>query len=388
MNVREYSKKVNDYVIELRRYFHQYPELSMQEFETSKKIQAELDKIGIDYKVYDELGVIARIEGRSKGKTIMLRADMDALGVSEESDFEFKSKHDGVMHACGHDGHMAMLLGAAKILNEIKDSFDGTVVLCFQPSEENGSGAKKVMIDKGNVLDGVDGAFGIHVWSAVPTGKVSIEAGPRMASADVFQITVKGSSGHGSMPHQTVDPILVASEIVVNLQSIVSREINPLDSVVISIGAFNAGDAYNAISDTAILKGTARCFDKKIWADLDKRITRIAKNIASAHLAEVEIDYVKAVGPTVNDPKCSELAQRVVTKLAGEDAVYLMKHTTAAEDFSFYADAVPSCFAFLGIGNSAKKTDAPQHHKSFAIDEDALELGVALHVQYTLDFLK
>lgn len=387
MNVKQLASEISDYVIQLRRHFHMYPESSLQEFETSKKIKEELDKIGVKYKTVGDTGVLAEIDGKSPGKTILLRADMDALEVEEKNTHEYVSKNVGRMHACGHDGHTAMLLGATKILNETKDLWDGKVVLCFQPAEEVAKGAK-IMIEQGNALDGVDGAFGIHLWSDVPVGKVSVEEGPRMASADFFTMTVTGFSGHGSMPHQTIDPIVVGSSIVMNLQPIVSREMNPLEPVVITVGTFNGGTRFNIIPDKAVLTGTVRCFNKEIWKDIDKKIERVASNIASAYRATISLDYTKATPPTINNPKASSLAKESVVKLLGEDGVYFMEKTPGGEDFAYFADKVPSVFAFVGIRNDDKKANFPHHHECFQMDEDALEIGTALYVQYAMDFLK
>ena len=298
--------------------------------------------------IISDTGVVAKIEGKAPGKTVLLRADMDALEVEEKNTHEYVSKNPGKMHACGHDGHTSMLIGAAKLLNETKDSWSGTVVLCFQPAEEIAEGAK-MMIEQGNVLEGVDGAFGIHLWSNVPVGKISVEAGPRMASADFYTLTVKGSSGHGSMPHQTIDPIVAGSAVVMNLQPIVSREMNPLEPVVITVGTFNSGTRFNVIPDKAVLSGTVRCFNKDIWKDIDKKIERVASNTAAAYRAEIELDYQKKTPPTVNAPEASERARASVVKILGEDGVYLMEKTSAAEDFAYYADRVPRPDARQGI---------------------------------------
>ena len=223
----------------LRSLFHQYPELSMEEYETSKKIKEELDKMGIEYRSAANTGIIATINGDKPGKTIALRADMDALPVEELTDFDFKTKIDGHMHACGHDSHMAMLLGAAKILNDMKEQINGTVRLIFQPAEENANGAHAMIRD--GAIDGVDSIFGIHIWAQIPVGKVSLEAGPRMASTDWFYIDVKGKGGHGSQPENCIDAVVVSSAIVMNLQTLVSRETRPHNPLVLSIGLLNSG---------------------------------------------------------------------------------------------------------------------------------------------------
>lgn len=386
MDIKKLAHEISEDVIQLRRHFHMHPESSLQEFETSKKIQEELAKLGVDYRVVSDTGVLATIHGKEPGRTVLLRADMDALEVEEKNEHDYVSKNVGRMHACGHDGHTAMLLGAARLLQETKDQWNGTVVLCFQPAEEIAQGAK-IMINEGNALEGVDGAFAIHLWSDVPVGKVSVEEGPRMASADFFTLTVKGFSGHGSMPQQTIDPVVVGSSIVMNLQPIVSREMNPLEPVVITVGTFNAGTRFNIIPDKAVLTGTVRCFNKDIWNEIDQKIERVASHIAMAYRASVHLDYTKATPPTVNHPMASELARESVIKLLGEEGVTTMEKTPGGEDFAYFADAVPSVLAFVGIRNEEKKANFPHHHECFQMDEDALEIGTALYVQYALDFL-
>lgn len=385
MKSKRLAQKYKDYVINLRREFHKYPEPSWQEFETSRKIQEELTKMAIPFVQTAKTGLVATIKGGQDGKTIALRADMDALEVQECNEVDYCSVNDGLMHACGHDGHMAMLLGAAKILNEIKDQIKGSVKLFFQPAEEEVGGAK-LMIEEG-CMEGVDNVFGIHLWSDIPVGKISVEEGPRMASTDIFEITVKGLGGHGSLPHQGVDALLTASSIVTNLQTIVSREISPTDSAVVSIGTFNSGTRFNVIASEAKLTGTTRCFSAEVRDNFPKAIERIASSIANSYRAKVKVDYTFGTPPVVNDGESSELAAKTVEKLFGPESITFIEKLTGGEDFAFYLEKAPGVLAFVGVRNAEKDCHFPHHHERFNIDEDALEMGTALYVQYALDFL-
>lgn len=385
MNVKELSSKYKQYVIDMRREFHAYPELSWHEERTSKRIIEELTKMGIPCVSIAGTGVLATIKGKNDGKTIALRADIDALEITERCDVSYKSQNEGVMHACGHDTHAAMLLGAAKVLNDIKDELNGTVKLMFQPAEETASGARKMIAE--GALDGVDEVFGMHVMSGFPIGKVAIGAGPRMASADMFKITVKGKGGHGSMPNMGVDAVLAASAIVMNLQSIASREVSPMDSVVVSVGKFVSGTRFNIIADEAILEGTTRCFSYELREALPGIMERIIKSTANCYRAEAELEYNRAAAPVINNELSTEIARKSIEKILSKDAVVEFHKTTGSEDFSEYLEKVPGTFVIVGTANEEKDTCYSNHHAKFNIDEDALEYGMELHVQYAVDFL-
>ncbi|MDR9770559.1 M20 family metallopeptidase [Acetomicrobium sp.] len=385
MDVRALVKNVKDYVIDLRREFHMYPERSGEEFRTSQRVKEELDKLGIPYTTAGGTGVIGIIKGEKPGKTVALRADMDALEVYEKNDIPYKSKTDGLMHACGHDGHTAMLLGAAKVLSMIKNELKGCVKLFFQPAEETAQGALK-MIDDG-AMEGVDSVFAIHLWSGLPMGKISVEAGPRMAAVDVFDITVNGKGGHGSAPHEGVDALVAASDIVMALQTIVSRELSPLEPVVVTVGKLVAGTRFNVLASEAKLEGTNRYFNPKIKDVLPQAIERMAKNVAAGYRAEAHLNYQFATSPVINDPECSALAKRAVEKILGKDGLIEYEKVMGGEDFAEFLKKAPGALALVGIGNEEKKTTYPHHHPNFNIDEDALEIGVALYVQYALDYL-
>ncbi|WP_053955491.1 M20 family metallopeptidase [Inediibacterium massiliense] len=385
MSVKELSKKYKEYVIELRREFHQNPEPSWHEERTSKRIKEELDKMGIPYVSIAKTGVLATIEGTNPGKTVALRADIDALQVNEENDISYKSQNPGIMHACGHDGHAAMLLGAAKILSEMKEQINGVVKLFFQPAEEAARGAQK-MIEEG-AMEGVDEVFGIHLWSDLKSGVISVEEGPRMASADMFTIHVKGKGGHGSLPHQGVDAVVVASAIVMNLQSVVSREISPLESAVVSVGQIQSGTRFNVIAGEATLEGTTRCFNNDIRDQFPSILDRVAKSTAQAYRAEATLEYVAGTPATINEKNSSIRAAKSVERILGKEGVSLMEKVTGGEDFAEYLKLAPGVIAFVGVRNEEKGADFPHHHPRFNIDEDALQSGAALYAQYAIDFL-
>ncbi|MCC0637347.1 MULTISPECIES: M20 family metallopeptidase [unclassified Clostridioides] len=385
MNIKEITNGYKDYVIKLRREFHENPEKSMEEFRTSKRIKEELDKIGVPYVSSGGTGVVATIKGNNPGKTVALRGDMDALQVVECTEVEYKSKNEGLMHACAHDGHTSMLLGAAKVLNDIKNDINGTVKLFFQPGEEVGKGARAMIKD--GAMEGVDGVFGIHLWSDVECGTVSVEEGPRMASADFFKITVKGKGGHGSLPHQGVDAVLASSALVMNLQSMVSREVSPLEPLVVSVGILNSGTRFNVIASEAVLEGTIRLFNPELRKQIPTILERIAKSTAEAYRAEAELEYGYLTPAVINDRECSKIATEAVIKLFGKESIALFEKVTGAEDFAEFMNIAPGALAFVGARNEAKGACYPHHHGCFNIDEDALEIGTALYVQYAVDFL-
>ena len=386
MNVRDITKKYKDYIIEKRRYFHMNPEPSFNEYDTSKVVQEELTKIGIPFEIFAKTGIIATIKGQNPGKTVLLRADMDALEVCEKNNVSYRSQKEGLMHACGHDGHIAMLLGAAHVLNEIKNDISGEIKLLFQPAEEIAKGAK-AMIEESKIIDSIDAAFAIHLWQGVPVGKISLESGARMAAADLFSIKVKGKSGHGSMPHETIDAVVVASAIVINLQHLVSRNTNPLDTLVVTVGKLTAGTRHNIIAGEALLEGTIRSFSDEVWKKIPEQIERVVKNTAAAYNAEAEIDLVRATPPLVNNQDISDILKASAEKLYGEEVVTKYEKTPGGEDFAYFTQAVPGALAFVGIRNDEKGINSPHHNETFDMDEEALEMGANLYAQFAIDFL-
>ncbi|MGR7915906.1 amidohydrolase [Finegoldia sp. P1-F-LS] len=389
MNVKDIKDKYKDYVVEMRRYFHQYPELSYQEFETTKRICEELDKMGIEYEIPTEkpqTGVIGVIKGKKPGKTVALRADIDALNVTEMNDVDYKSKNVGKMHACGHDTHIAMLLAAAKMLKEVEDQLCGKVYLIFQPAEEVGTGAK-YMMRQGTWFEETDNIYGSHIWSGCDAGKISIEAGPRMAAADMFKIKIIGKSGHGSLPNETVDAVVVGAAVVNALQQLVSRNYSPLESVTVTVGSFHSGNRFNIIAGEAEIEGTNRYFSRKIGATIQDDMRRVIKGVCDAYGATYEMDYTYILGPTINEEKSSELAAKAIEKFAGIDAIGKMQKTTGGEDFSYYLEKKPGCFGFVGCRNPEVGADYPHHNERFNVDESVLINGAATYAQYAIDFL-
>ena len=391
MNIKETAQKYSDYVVDIRRKIHRNPELSTQEFETSKLVQEELDKIGVPYEICGELGtgVLATVKGALPGKTILMRGDMDALPVVEEADVPFKSEHEGKMHACGHDCHTSSLLTAAHILNDIKDELHGTVKLAFQPAEETAQGAKDMIA--GGALEGVDGVYGMHVWSGVPVGTACAAAGGRMASAGMFEIWVQGKGGHGAEPANCIDAITCTTAIVNSLQTIVSREFRPIDAAVLTVGKIDAGFRWNVIADKAYIAGTTRCFSNEINKAFPEKIERIAKGVAEAYRCTVECKFTDLVPPTVNHPFMASICEGAIKTILGEDANYDFEPTTGGEDFAFFIDAAPEqmgAICLLGVRNEAEGCCFEHHSPKFKVDESALVNAAALYCQVADDFNK
>lgn len=389
MKTLELAKEYKQYVIDLRREIHMNPELGTQEFKTAEKVRSELDKMGIPYVAKFNTGTVATIKGNNPGKTVALRADMDALPVDDKTGCEYASKVPGRNHACGHDTHTSMLLGAAKILNEMKDEINGTVKLFFQPAEEVGIGAKGMIAD--GCMEGVDNVFAIHISAGVEVGKVGSGAGGRMASADKFKIKVIGKGGHGAQPHECVDAVYVASQIVVGLQEIVSREISPISPAVVTCGTINGGYRWNVIAQEAVIEGTTRCFDPKVRKQLEETVKRVSEGIASTYRAKVEYEYNYLVAPTVNSKNSVDICEETAKELFGDDSYFEAPMTTGGEDAGEYFQVAPEggCLARLGGSRSYKpETQFPHHHAQFNIDEDALEYGSALYAQYAINYLK
>jgi amidohydrolase len=387
MNIKEVAAKYADYQIEMRRYFHMHPEVSCEEFETSKAIKAELDKMGIPYRDCGlKTGILATIEGAKPGKTILLRADIDALTVHETTGAEYASVNEGVMHACGHDCHIAMQLGSLRVLSQMRDALHGEVRAVFQPSEENGGGSA-LMINAG-ACEGVDGAYAAHIWSEVAAGTISCEPGPRMANTDWFRVDIRGTSCHGAMPQRGADAIIAAAEIVNNLQTIVSRDLSPYEPAVVTVGELHGGTARNVIAGTAYLTGTVRTYSASAHEAMPKLIERIAIHTAQALGAEAELtEYTVAHGAVVNDEMASERCRRAIVEVLGTEAVGRYQGTLSGEDFSRYLELVPGVLAFVGTRNPAIGATFAQHSCFYKVDESVLAKGAMLAAQYAVDFL-
>ncbi|MBQ6621987.1 MAG: amidohydrolase [Mogibacterium sp.] len=385
MRVQDVAAKYSEEVIALRRKIHENPEVSGKEVETSKLVQEELTKAGIEWRHCgtEGYGILATIKGAKPGKTVMLRADMDALTVVEETGLPFASKNEGIMHACGHDCHTATLIVAAKILNEMKDELCGTVKLAFQSAEEIALGAKWMCAD--GVMDGVDGCFGIHVWGGVPVGTFNCQPGARMAAVRQFEVEVTGKGGHGAQPHNCIDAVVAGAAIVQNLQSIVSRTYDPMEPVVVTIGEFLAGTRWNVVAGSAKLTGTIRCYSKEINANIEEVFNRIAIGTGEAMGCEVSVKHWDLLPPTVNDAAMADLAKASAIKIMGEEAFLETKPTTGGEDFSIYTDYAPGAFMFMGISNPACNAVYANHHGKFDVDESALINSSMIYAQVALD---
>jgi len=386
MKYNELLKLQKEYVISMRREFHENPELSWKEIRTSKRIKEELDKMGILWKSCARTGVVATIKGALPGAVVGLRADIDALPITEENDVSYKSQSDGVMHACGHDGHAAMLLGTAKALKAVQKEIAGTVKLLFQPAEEKAGGAKKMIED--GALDGVDAILGIHLWNDIPAGKMNIQPGPRMASGDVVYIDFIGKGGHGSLPNQTVDPVVIASSFIMNSQTILSREKSPLDSVVFTIGEMKAGTRFNVIPDKAHMEGTFRCFSEEARKRTGEAIKRQAEMTAESYRAKAVVTIEEAMPATINNPDIAELARGVGKRIVGEENLVFQEKTTGSEDMAYYLQKIPGAIAFVGSGHEEKGRSFPHHHPKFDINEESLANGMALYFGFAMEYLK
>ncbi len=394
VQLKLHAKEVEPYVVEKRRYFHAHPELSGSEVETAKRLCAELDALGVEYRLVADTGIIATVRGAASGaydaqgnprRRIALRADIDALPVQEQTGAPFASQNDGVMHACGHDCHMAMMLGAIWLLLAIRPRLRGEVRIIFQPAEEISIGSRK-MIEAG-ALEGVDTIFASHIWSEVDAGTVSVEPGPRMANCDWFRVDISGSSAHGAMPHKGIDAVVVGAAIVEALQVVVSRDVSPFDPAVVTVGQFHAGTARNVMAGSAYLTGTVRSFAPEVRAYLQERMAHIVEETAASFGASAKFTWEFGNSCLVNDASCAARAQASVAKVLGEQALCHYEGTLSGEDFSEYLVFVPGVLAFVGTRNPEVGASFPQHSCYYTVDEGVLIGGSLVAAQYAYDFL-
>jgi amidohydrolase len=385
--LEELAADIRDEVIAWRRHLHANPELSFEEYETSRFIAERLHTLdGIEISRPSGTSVVGRLRGGAPGPIVAIRADFDALPITEATGLPFASRNPGVMHACGHDGHTAILLGAATILSQVRDRIAGEVRFLFENGEEALPGGAKGMVEAG-VMDGVDRVIGLHLWAPEEIGGIIVSPGRVMASCDVWRIEVQGRAGHIGSPHTAIDPIAIAAQIVTNLQHVVARDVDPLEPAVVGVTEMHAGRSVGVIPGSAVISGGTNMFDPAVRDLLERRIGAIAEGICSAHGATCAYEYTRGYDAVVNDPETAAIVRGVVTDLFGEQAVVERQPIMPGEDFSAFAAKAPSCFVLLGAGNRARGITADHHDERFDIDEDALAMGVRLFVNAALALL-
>lgn len=383
------AEAINEEIIRIRRDIHAHPEIGLEEVRTSQLIADKLESLGIQVKRgVGKIGVVGLLKGKYEGKTILLRADMDCLALEEKNQLPYKSENQGFMHACGHDVHVAWLLGAAEILSELKEEFHGNIKFVFQPAEEFSCGAR-LMIEDG-VLENpkVDAAIGAHVWPYIESGKIGVKAGAIMAATDHFEITIYGKGGHGAHPHKCIDPILSGTEIYMAFQTIISRRLSPLQPAVITVGKFNSGTAYNIIPDVATLEGTIRTISSGTRNFIHEEMERIIKGITLANGTSYKFDYEQYHPPVINEKSMATLVEIATVDMFGAEALVKVEEPAmAGEDFSYFQEKVPGVFFWVGLANESCGSNVPLHASNFMVDEAVIHKGAALLAKCAIDFL-
>ncbi|PSB30049.1 M20 metallopeptidase family protein [Stenomitos frigidus] len=381
--IRATIQSLQPELVEWRRQLHQKPELGFREQLTAAFIAQKLEAWGIEHETgIAQTGIAAIIRGTRPGRVLGIRADMDALPIQEENTVAYKSQHDGVMHACGHDGHVTIALGTARYLAQHRDAFAGTVKIIFQPAEE-GPGGAKPMIEAGVLKNpDVDAMIGLHLWNNLPLGTIGVRSGALMAAVELFNCTILGKGGHGAMPHQTIDSIVVASQVVTALQTIVSRNVDPIQSAVVTVGKLHAGTAHNVIAATAKMSGTVRYFNPQFDGFFKQRLEQIVRGICQSHGADYTLEYYSLYPPVINDERIAGLVRSVAeTVIESPLGVVPQCQTMGGEDMSFFLQEIPGCYFFLGSANADKDLAYPHHHPRFNFDETALGMGVEIFVR-------
>ncbi len=370
-------------LVEWRRDFHRHPETAFQEHRTSSVVRAFLEATGIEVRACGGTGLRGILRGARPGRTVALRADMDALPVAEIAEHDYQSQNPGVMHACGHDGHMAILMGAARILAARRERLEGNVVFLFQPSEENPPGGAPLMIQEG-ALEGVDSIFGLHLWQPLPSGVVGLRAGAMMAQPDQFEVVVQGRGGHASQPQLTADPVMVAAHVVVAAQTIVSRFTDPVEAAVVSFTTIHGGRIHNIIPDSVTMTGTVRTFEPAVQRAVKQRLGEVCGATCRLFGATAEFTYTDGYPALVNDATSAALVGRVASREFGADRIRTIAPVMGGEDFAYYLQRVPGTFAMLGTGDGRPH---PHHNARFDIDETVLPIGVRLMTAVALEML-
>jgi amidohydrolase len=381
--IRQTIQALQPQLVEWRRQLHQHPELGFREQLTAEFVSQKLQEWGIEHQTgIAKTGIVAVIEGDRPGPVLAIRADMDALPIQELNDVPYKSRHDGVMHACGHDGHVTIALGTAYYLSQHRQNFAGTVKLIFQPAEEGPGGAKPMIAEGVLKNPDVDAIVGLHLWNNLPLGTVGVRSGALMAAVESFRCTILGKGGHGAIPHQTVDSIVVGAQVVNALQTIVARNVDPIESAVVTVGEFHAGTAQNVIADSAHMKGTVRYFNPKYDGFFAKRIEQVVAGVCQSHGATYELNYQHYYPPVINDSAIADLVRSVAESVIETPTGVVPEcQTMGGEDMSFFLQEVPGCYFFLGSANLDKGLAYPHHHPKFDFDETALGMGIEMFVR-------
>lgn len=389
MQIKKSIDSIFDEIVSIRRDIHKHPELGQEEFRTQKIIENFLDKEGIVHERIAETGVLGIIHGSKPGKTIALRADIDALPIQEDSDLSFKSIYEGKMHACGHDAHTAILLGAAKVLNHMRETFSGSIKLFFQPAEETIGGAKR-MVEAGCMENPkVDHVIGLHVFPRLPAGTIEVKYDKMNASTDSVTIEIQGKSGHGAYPHDSVDAIVISAQVIMALQTLVSRIISPVESVVLSLGIIQGGVKGNVIADHVTIKGTLRTLDETQRKLAKDTIKKIVTNTAQANGGVGNVSFNEGYRALVNDDEIVKVIESTGRKVLGDANVFIAKTPSlGAEDFSFFLEKATGSFYNIGCGNVSKGIIYKGHHPKFAVDEQALKVGMIMQIAVTLELLR
>jgi amidohydrolase len=386
VDVRQLVGEHKQLIITTRRELHRIPETAYTEKKTSAYVTDYLNREGLDVQTnIAQYGVVGLMNTGRSGPTLLIRADMDALPLQEETGLAFASEHDGVMHACGHDSHMAMVLGTVTVFNKIKNELNGTIKFLFQPAEE-GPGGAKPMIEAG-VMENpkVDYSIGCHVWPELPEGTIGVRSGPFLAAMDRFNLKIIGKAGHGAMPHLCVDALEVATQVVNALQRVVSRHMDPMEPTVVTVGTFHAGTAFNIIPGQAELSGTTRTFDLNFWKSSQQRIEKIIRGVCESMGADFELNYAFAYPPTINDEFMADVVSRCAAMVVGKESVLEPQKTMGGEDFSFYAQKSKACFFALGAG---REDSPPVHNPTFDFKEELMLLGVETYSRVAMELLK
>ncbi len=388
--VRLDIRQLQPQLVAWRRHLHQRPELGFKEQLTAELITQQLTTWGIDYQAeIANTGIVATIDSGKPGPVLAIRADMDALPIQEENDVPYKSQHDGIMHACGHDGHTAIALGTAYYLANHRHSFEGIIKLIFQPAEE-GPGGAKPMVEAGVLKNpDVDAIIGLHLWNNLPLGTLGVRSGALMAAVELFDCTIQGKGGHGAIPHQTIDTVVVASQIVTALQTIVARNVSPLESAVVTIGSLHAGHTHNVIADSAVMEGTVRYYNPNYDGFFHQRIEEIIAGICQSHGASYDLNYYSLYPALINDQHIANLVRSVAETVVETPAGVVPDcQTMAGEDMAFFLNEIPGCYFFLGSANPEKDLAYPHHHPRFDFDETVLCLGVEMFIRCVEKFTK